>query len=47
MNWFGFVPAVISANMMDHVRAIVVYDFRKAREEYPVESLFNLPAAYL
>lgn len=33
MNWFGFVPAMITANMMDHVRTIVVYDHRKIREE--------------
>jgi len=33
MNWFGFVPAMISANMMNHVRTIVVYDYRKIREE--------------
>ena len=33
MNWFGFVPAMITANMMDHVRTIVVYDDQKTREE--------------
>ena len=33
MNRFGFVSTMISANMMDHVRTIVVYDYRKIREE--------------
>ena len=33
MNRFGSVPAATSANMVDHVRTIVVYDERKAREE--------------
>ena len=33
MNRSGFVPAVISANMMDHVRTIAVYGHRKIREE--------------
>ena len=32
MNWFGFVP-VLSANTVEHVRTIVVYDNRKSREE--------------
>lgn len=33
MNWIGYVPTMITANMMDHVRTIVVYDDRKIREE--------------
>ena len=32
MNWFGFVP-VLSANTVEHVRVIVVSDYRKMREE--------------
>ena len=32
MNWFGFV-AVLPANTVEHVRTIVVSDFRKFREE--------------
>ena len=33
MNWFGFVPAMISTNMMNHDRTIVVYEHQKFREE--------------
>ena len=33
MNRFGFVPTIISVNMMNHVRTIVVYNDRKIREE--------------
>ena len=33
MNWIGFVPALISANMLDDVRTIAVYDRSKNREE--------------
>ena len=34
MTKFGFVPTMmIAANIMMHVRTVVVYDHRKVREE--------------
>lgn len=33
MDWFVFVSTAITANMMNHVRAIVVYDYMMIREE--------------